>query len=177
MSRAASDIATLIKTRGLDHPIVVGHSLGGTLAILFAETHPRQARAIIAVEGGYPVAATAAQREQQVKASTAPYIGVRIGAAFAAALRENMLQYVITRKADVDSMERLASRSDPRAVVAWMRSALLLDLTPGLTSISAPLTETFPPTVSSILTEASRPKRRSERRMSAGFAARRMVRS
>jgi pimeloyl-ACP methyl ester carboxylesterase len=144
MNRAASDLSRLIKIHRIDRPIVVGHSLGGTLAVLFAELHRGDARGIVAVEGGYPVASTAAQREQQVAASVAPYVGLGSGQALGAALRTNMLQYVITSKADVDNIERLAARSDPAAVEDWMRAALLLDLSPGLRDIPIALTEIVP---------------------------------
>ena len=144
MDRAVSDLSELIRSRHLNRPILVGHSLGGTLAILFAETHPSQPGAVVVADGGYPVAPTAALREQQAKGSTAPYLGLHSGAAFGAVLRKNMLQYVITNKVDIDSMERRASRTDPGAMVEWMRAALLLDLTPGLRSIRVPLTEIVP---------------------------------
>jgi pimeloyl-ACP methyl ester carboxylesterase len=143
MDRATPDISKLIRTRNIDRPIIIGHSLGGTLAVLFAETHPQEARSIIAVEGGYPIAPTSAEREQRVNASIAPYVGVD-SSAFGSALRKNMLQYVITDKANVDSMERLAARSDPVAVVEWMKAALLLDLTPQLHDVAIPLTEIVP---------------------------------
>jgi pimeloyl-ACP methyl ester carboxylesterase len=143
MNRAVSDISTLIATRKLDRPIIIGHSLGGTLAILFGADHPHEIRSIIAVEGGYPIAPTQAAREQRVKASTSAYIGID-DSAFSGVLRTNMLQYVITRRADVDSMERLAGRSDAAAVVQWMTEALLLDLTPRLRDLGAPVTEIVP---------------------------------
>jgi hypothetical protein len=98
----------------------------------------------VAVEGGHPGAPTAAEREQQLAASIAPYVGLESGRALGAALRTNTLQYVITSTADVDSIERLADRSDPAAVVDWMRAALPLDLSPGLRSIPIPLTEIVP---------------------------------
>jgi pimeloyl-ACP methyl ester carboxylesterase len=143
MARAVADIALLIERRHLDRPVLIGHSLGGTLAVLFAETHPSAIRAVIAVEGGYPVGPTEAVREQRAAASTAPYVGVE-RAAFGAALRRNMLQYVVTRPSDVDRLETLASRSDPAAVVDWMRAALSLDLTPGLARLKVPLKEIVP---------------------------------
>ena len=143
MNRAASDLSRLIASHHIDRPIVVGHSLGGTLAVLFAELHPSDARAIVAVEGGYP-RFHGGRARQQVAQSVAPYVGLESGQALGAALRTNMLQYVITSKADVDSMERLAARSDPAAVVDWMRAALVLDLSPGLRNIPIPLTEIVP---------------------------------
>jgi pimeloyl-ACP methyl ester carboxylesterase len=143
MNRAVADISTLITTRHLDHPIIVGHSLGGTLAILFASSHAEEARGIIAVEGGYPVAPTPEAREKSVIQSTAPYVGIA-QAAFGDSLNEHMLRFVIRSKSDADSVALVAGRSDPAAVVDWMKAALLLDLTPRLSLISIPLKEIVP---------------------------------
>jgi pimeloyl-ACP methyl ester carboxylesterase len=143
MNRAIADISALIENRHLDHPILVGHSLGGTLAILFAERHSREVRGVIAVDGGYPVAPTAQQRDAAVRQATAPYRGIG-RRAFGDSLREHMLQYVITKKSAVDSVQAMASRSDPAAVVDWMSEALRLDLTPGLAQVTVPLTEIVP---------------------------------
>lgn len=143
MNRAVADISTLIATRHLDHPIIVGHSLGGTLAILFASSHAKDARGIIAVEGGYPVAPTPEAREKSVQQSTAPYVGIA-QAAFGDSLNEHMLRFVIRSKSDADSVALVAARSDPAAVVDWMKAALLLDLTPRLSMISIPLKEIVP---------------------------------
>jgi pimeloyl-ACP methyl ester carboxylesterase len=63
----------LIVSRQLRRPIVVGHSLGGTIAVLFGETHPHDAVNIVTVEGGYPVASTQARRNASVTRSIAPY--------------------------------------------------------------------------------------------------------
>jgi pimeloyl-ACP methyl ester carboxylesterase len=143
MDRATADISTLIQTRHLDHPILVGHSLGGTLAILFATHRSNEVRGVIAVEGGYPLAPTAEQRAERVRQATTPYRGID-RRTLGDSLRTHMLQYVITRKSDVDSVEAIAARSDPVAVVDWMREALQLDLTAQLKRITVPLTEIVP---------------------------------
>ncbi|MGH7632250.1 MAG: alpha/beta fold hydrolase [Gemmatimonadaceae bacterium] len=143
LPRAAADLSRLIHERHLEHPIVVGHSLGGTLAVLFGATHPDDAAAIIAVEGGYPIAPTAAERATRVEASAAPYDSAT-PATLDSVLRARMLRYVITSPADVDSVARYASRSDPAAIAAWLRGALSLDLTGQLAAIHAPLLEIVP---------------------------------
>ncbi|MBV9408897.1 MAG: alpha/beta hydrolase [Candidatus Eremiobacteraeota bacterium] len=143
MNRAAADLARLIAVRHLGHPVIVGHSLGGTLAVLFAEKYPTAAAAIISAEGGYPVAPTRAARERAVAAFVQPYVGTN-RTTFPPVLKQRMLQYVITDQSDVNAVERLVARADPAAVVAWMRAALTLDLTPGLSAIHVPFTEIVP---------------------------------
>jgi pimeloyl-ACP methyl ester carboxylesterase len=143
MERAAHSLAQLIRERRIRRPVVIGHSLGGTLAVLFGETYPVLAGGIIAVEGGYPIAATAAARERRANAASKPYLGVD-AATFVRTLRANQLQYVITSKNDVDTVAKYAGRSDPTAVALWMRAALSLDLTPKLGVLRVPFTEIVP---------------------------------
>ncbi|HLI97868.1 MAG TPA: alpha/beta hydrolase [Candidatus Baltobacteraceae bacterium] len=143
MQRAVDSVHMLIATRHLHRPIVVGHSLGGTVAVMFGETYPHDASNIVTVEGGYPQAPTQAQRNAAVSRSTAPYEHIS-QPQLAQALRNNMLQYTITRPADVRRATMLAGRSDPRAIVEWMRAALLLDLTPKLSAITVPFTAIIP---------------------------------
>ena len=143
MQRAAASLHQLILTHRLRRPVIVGHSLGGTLAVYFAEHYPHDATNVVTVEGGYPLAPTQAQRDALVAKSAAPYAGIA-KSAVGPTVRERTLQYTITSKADVDAVEALAARSDPGAIVAWMRAALLLDLTPGLSKITVPFTAIIP---------------------------------
>ena len=143
MARATASLHVLIAGHHLRRPVVVGHSLGGTITVLFGETYPRDASNIVTVEGGYPAAPTQKQRDASVAQSARPYQGIS-QAALGPALRQNILQYTITSPADVAAVEPLAGRSDPRAVVAWMRAALSLDLTPRLSAITVPFTAIVP---------------------------------
>lgn len=143
MQRAANSLHTLIATRALNRPILVGHSLGGTLAVYFAESYPSDATSLVSVEGGYPIAPTQAERDAQVARSIAPYNGVAPGDV-GPVIVQNTLQYTITSKADVATMEALAAKSDPSAIIAWMRAALSLDLTPDLAKIAVPFTVIIP---------------------------------
>jgi pimeloyl-ACP methyl ester carboxylesterase len=144
MQRAVDSIHALIVSRHLRDAIVVGHSLGGTLAVMFAETYPRDASNIVTVEGGYPAAPTQAARDAAVARDAAPYEHVETRVQLAQALRTNMLQYTITKPSDVSRVTRLSARSEPRAVVAWMKAALSLDLTPKLSAITVPFTAIVP---------------------------------
>jgi len=143
MSRAVDSLHHLIRGRHLVRAVVVGHSLGGTLAVLFGETYPSDVANVVSVEGGYPIAPTQRQRDAAVARSVAPYQHV-VQTQLAAALRQNMLQYTIARRSDVARAAALAGRSDPQAIVAWMEAALSLDLTPQLYRITVPFTVIVP---------------------------------
>jgi pimeloyl-ACP methyl ester carboxylesterase len=143
MQGAANSLHSLIATQGLNRPILVGHSLGGTLAVYFAERYPRDVTSVVSVEGGYPIAPTQAERDAQVAQNVAPYDGVAprdVGRVIV----QDTLQYTITSKADVSTLEAFAAKSDPAAIIAWMRAALSLDLTPDLAKITVPFTVIIP---------------------------------
>jgi pimeloyl-ACP methyl ester carboxylesterase len=143
MARAAESLHELIAGRHLRRPVVVGHSLGGTLAVYFAEHYPGDLTNLVTVEGGYPVAPTQPARDAAVKKSTAPYEGLP-QAQVGAVARKQTLQYTITQKSDVETVEILAARSKPAAIVAWLQAALSLDITPGLKRITVPFTAIVP---------------------------------
>jgi pimeloyl-ACP methyl ester carboxylesterase len=52
MSGFADDLAWLCGHLGLDKPVVVGHSMGGVIALQLAAEHPDVPRAIVMLDGG-----------------------------------------------------------------------------------------------------------------------------
>jgi pimeloyl-ACP methyl ester carboxylesterase len=46
----AADLARFIAERGLERPVVVGHSMGGVAVLAFAERYPSRARAAVAID-------------------------------------------------------------------------------------------------------------------------------
>lgn len=140
-----ADLKTLIEHERLKKPVLVGHSLGGTLSLGFAADHPELIAGVVAVDG-LPVfpgtenltdrAALAqgarAQIENQTPEQFAQYqqaYMARVGAI------------------DPDRARKLAewsSRSDPHAVADFAAQALQLDLRPKLKSITVPVTEISP---------------------------------
>lgn len=143
MRRAVDSIHTLVTSRRLTAPVVIGHSLGGTITVMFGETYPHDAADLITVEGGYPEAPTQQLRDAAVARAVTPYENVT-QAQLGNALRNNMLQYTITRPSDVTAAAALAGTSQPKAIVDWMRAALSLDLTPELHTIQVPFTAIIP---------------------------------
>lgn len=142
MERAMANIDALIRERKMQKPIIVGHSLGGTIAVDFGETYPNDASQIISLEGGMPAAATAAASKASANSEAKQY---QVDAkTFIKNVRTNTLQYTITDTHDVDAVTALAERTDPKAAADWVRAALGLYLTPGLTNMRARFTYIAP---------------------------------
>jgi pimeloyl-ACP methyl ester carboxylesterase len=51
LATVREDLATYIRDKKLDHPVIIGHSLGGFLALWIAETNPDLPGKIISVDG------------------------------------------------------------------------------------------------------------------------------
>jgi len=140
---AARDaLQELVLSRRLAKPVLVGHSLGATLAIALSEDIPERIGGAVAIDG-LPVmprtedlppeqrAAMAENMRKQMAASTGP--------AFAAQQRQYMRAIGSTDMGKADDIARLTSRSDPQAVAAYVGAVMAADLRPGLAKIQAPV--------------------------------------
>jgi len=141
-----NDLTALLDRRHIK-PVLVGHSIGGTLAIDYAETHPDRVRAIVAADG-LPVfpgmqQLTAAQREAA---------GAQMGAAVKAQTHDQFLAYEKGYMASVgvndaalaDQIATLSAQSDPPTAAAWLQADLAADLRPNLAKITVPVLEIVP---------------------------------
>ena len=143
MNDALNSISALIERRHLVRPVVIGHSLGGTMAVLYGSEHAAMIGGVIAVEGGYPYAPTAAQRMARLHNDADPFASAD-ARTFKVILTKYMLPNLITSPADVAAVAKLAEKSSPAAAADWMRAALSLDLTPDLANLAVPLYEIVP---------------------------------
>lgn len=142
-----SDFSALLDQRKIDKPIVMGHSLGGTLAIMLGEQQASRLKAIIAVDGlpVYPL--TANMTPEQRKAA-----GAQVAAPIASADPATGLAYEkrfmstfgTNDPALVDPTAALEAKSDAKAVAAWFQEDITSDLRPDLAKITIPLLELMP---------------------------------
>ena len=144
----SADFWNMLQTRDIVKPIVVGHSLGGTFAIMLAEQHSDRLRAAVAVDG-MPVfpgmeRSTPDEREAFADRMSAMIASVSTPAQFETAEKTYSLPYMVSSKSDIDAIAPLAAHSDPKATAQWMRSDLLIDLRPQLSRIGVPLLEIAP---------------------------------
>jgi len=143
----ARDFWAMLEARKIDRPLVVGHSLGGALAIALAEEHPERLAGIVAADGlpVFPTLANAtpAQREATAKQMAGMFATLSKEASLMA--QRGYMNSVGTNKPElVEPVATLQARSDPKAMAAWMQELLERDLRPDLGKITIPFVEIMP---------------------------------
>jgi pimeloyl-ACP methyl ester carboxylesterase len=142
LADAQNSLAGLIASRKLEGSVLIGHSLGATLSLGFAEQHPGLVKGVVAIDGLPVFPGTEnippAQRPQvaaNIKASMA-------GAskeAFAAQQQGYMRTVGVTDMGRADELAKLSARSDIGATLDAMAETLTLDLRAGLPAITVPV--------------------------------------
>ena len=142
-----NDLTALLDQRHLVKPVLVGHSLGGTLSIDYAETHPDRVRAIVAADG-LPVFPGMQQLAQQQREA----IGAQMAGSVKGQTHDQLLAFEKSYMATVgvsdaalgDQVAALSSQSDPPTIAAWLQADLAADLRPNLPKITVPVLEIAP---------------------------------
>lgn len=142
MKAAHDSLRELLTSRKLNRPVLVGHSLGGTLALGFAAQHPDLVRAVVALDGLPVLPGTEewdpAQRTRMAGSIAGRYLAPT-PAMFAAQQQDYMRGTGVVDMARADELAKLSARSDPMAVTRYMAEAIALDLRSALPAITAPV--------------------------------------
>jgi pimeloyl-ACP methyl ester carboxylesterase len=139
---ARNALQQLIATRKLDKPVLIGHSMGGALALALASGSPELVGGVVAVDG-LPVfpGTEGMAREQRLamaQGAKARMAGMA-GPMFATSQQQYMRTIGVVDMAKADELAKLAATSDPAAVSDYVAETLALDLRPALSAIKAPV--------------------------------------
>jgi pimeloyl-ACP methyl ester carboxylesterase len=146
LDAADASLLQLLTDEKIDRPIIVGHSLGGFLALRFGTEHSALVRGIVSVDG-LPILPQLAQSTAAERDAAAKTIATQISSATPeqyAAQQKQTLATMITAPADVARNAALSAKSDPGAVAAYMSDLLRADLRPQLAQLTAPTLEIAP---------------------------------
>ncbi|WP_426112601.1 alpha/beta fold hydrolase [Massilia sp. PWRC2] len=142
LPKVRAALRQLIAERHLDQPVIIGHSLGATLAIGLAEEHPGLLRAVVAIDGLAVMPGTEntppAMRAQMAAALKAR-MGHPDGVSFAEGQQQYMRTVGVTDGVMADQLAQLSARSDAHAVIDIMAEVLEQDLRAMLPKINVPL--------------------------------------
>ncbi len=140
------DLRTLIETRKLDRPVLVGHSLGGTLSMSFAADHSALISGVIAVDGlpVFPGTEGMTGDRSPLAQQARSQLAGQTPAQFAAYQQTYMGRMGVIDAAVATRLAELSSRSDPGATAEFAAQLLMLDLRPKLPAITVPVIEISP---------------------------------
>lgn len=136
-------LAAYIEAAGLDHPAVIGHSMGGLSALMLAQQHPASVGRVMSVDslpffsamfGPQVTAENARPFAEQAAAGilNADDAGFRAGQAQTAI---GLARDPATREAMVD----WSMTSDRRAMAAAIRDVMTTDVRPALAAMTIPV--------------------------------------
>jgi len=138
LAAAQESLRELIASRKLGKPVLIGHSLGGTIALALAAQHPDLVGGVVSIDGLPVMPGTedwpAAQRVKMAGATAS-----QMAVSFAARQQQYMRGIGVIDMARADELAKLTARSDPAAVSRYMADALALDVRTVLPAVQAPV--------------------------------------
>ena len=142
LAAAEAAIVRLIEQQKIDRPVLVGHSLGGTMAIHIAQTRSDLIAGVVALDG-LPVF----PRSEDLPLDQRPAYAARVKASLPrdpAVYAASQNAYMASPGGVIDPVvgKRLAGlsgRSDPASVASYLEDALAADFRPGLPRIKVPV--------------------------------------
>jgi len=140
------DLATLIEKRKIRRPVLVGHSLGGTLSLTFAADHSDLIAGVVAVDGLPVFPGTEGMTGDRSA------LGQRVRAQFAGQTPEQFAQGQQAYMKQIGSVDEalaiklagFSSRSDIGATADFAAQVMTADLRPRLAAIKVPVVEISP---------------------------------
>ena len=140
------DLAKLIEIRKIERPVLIGHSLGGTLSLAFAAQHSDLIAGVVAVDGlpVFPGTEMMTGDRSPLAARARAQLAGQTPAQFAEYQRTYMKQVGSIDEAIANSIAERSSLSDVGAVAEFAAQLLLLDLRPQLPAIKVPVVEISP---------------------------------
>lgn len=140
------DLATLIEKRKIARPVLIGHSLGGTLSLAFAAAHSNLIAGVVAIDGlpVFPGTEMMTGDRTPLGANARAQITGQTPAQFAEYQRNYMKQIGSIDEKIANSIAEQTSRSDIGATAEFAAQILMLDLRPQLPAIKVPVVEISP---------------------------------
>jgi N-formylmaleamate deformylase len=143
LEQVRAAIIKYISDQKLDHPIIIGHSLGGFMAFWVASTAPQQVGPVIAVDGlpflpalFNPNATPDSVKPfaEQLRSS----LSTQTADDFAVSNRKSLVA-MITDPKNVDFVDASGKKSDPKAVGEAFYELMTTDLRPRVKTIRTPV--------------------------------------
>lgn len=140
------DLAALIETRKIEKPVLVGHSMGGTLSLAFAADHSDLLSGVVAVDGlpVFPGTETTTGDRSAIGQQVRAHFAGQTPEQFAAGQLAYMKRIGSVDEAIATRLAGLTSKSDIGATADFAAQLMTADLRPRLMAIKVPVVEISP---------------------------------
>jgi pimeloyl-ACP methyl ester carboxylesterase len=142
LPQVEQQLSDYIARNKLDKPVIIGHSLGGFLALKFAADHPDQVARVVVVDSLPALGAMQAPQAtpEQLKQMAAGVRARMLSAddATYAASQRHTVSTMVTRPEDAERIMQTGRGSDRKTVAGAMAELLEADLREDVAKIKAP---------------------------------------
>lgn len=142
LDRADASLLKLIRQHKLDKPVLVGHSLGATLALRFAGEHPQLLGGVVAVDG-LPIFPGMERLDAAQRQAMAEKMGQQMAALTPAQFSAQALGYMqrigVIDPALAARYAPMNARSDIKATAQYAAEDMAADYRPGLKQANVPI--------------------------------------
>jgi N-formylmaleamate deformylase len=143
LPRVRDELIAYIRGEKLDHPVIVGHSLGGFMAMWIAETAPDVPGPLIVVDSlpYLPALVNPGDNPETMRARIGPMIAQMADASPEqfTQLETEAISAMVTSPENARKVTLLAAPSDPRTIARAMAELMTTDLRPELGKITCPV--------------------------------------
>ena len=143
LKKIRDEVIAYASARQLHKPVLVGHSMGGVLALWIAETAPDLPSAVMSIDG---VPFLPALMNPGATAETARAQAAQMRALYASLTKDQLaaqtrvaLQGMISNPADIERATTWAANSDPKTAATLLEDLMTTDLRGDLSRIPAPV--------------------------------------
>jgi len=144
LATVRKELAAYIQTQHLDHPVIVGHSLGGTLALALASDHPELTGPLVIVDslpflaGAQMQAKTLEDAKPSIAAMRA-YMSSQSSEQFQTYIKAGAAtEFMVTAAADHGRIKQWGLASDQRTGAEAMADLMGIDLRLDVARIGVP---------------------------------------
>ena len=143
----AEAIDAYVVAQKLAPAVLIGHSIGGTMALYLAERHPEHLKKVLIVDALPFFAATMMGPGATLETVRPTAELIRASPPLTGETQTRMINAMVTGVADRALLTGWSDASDTSAVANALADDLELDLRPGLASIPTPVTMLYPDNV------------------------------
>jgi pimeloyl-ACP methyl ester carboxylesterase len=147
LAEVQTALASLVSARKMQRPVLIGHSLGGTLALASAARHPNVFTTVISIDGLPVLPGTEelpAEKRPEMARQMRDRTAALTPATFAAQQQNFLRSQGLVDMSRADDLAVMTGRTDPRVVADYLAQIIEMDVRSAMPSMTSNVTLVAP---------------------------------